>query len=152
MWSRTLWVIFAVLAVAGVAVATTTAVRFLPQQNSTYSGPGAPLTTSGVCDIPGELHWCSQGFEVNSTEFNVTMCFTTNTTDQVGVVAFLMNGSSYHNFSVNSTLTHIGESPIPRCLGPTPYGDGPGTFCWVWVDTTERPVDVQYSIFVEVPT
>jgi hypothetical protein len=143
----------AVFTVAGVAAAATTAmVWFVPQQTGTYSGPGAPPTTAGDCVLPGQDHWCSQGFGVNSTDFNVTMCFTTNNTTQAGVVAYLMSDSSYHNFTGNSTLTHIVEIPSPHCFGPAAYDDGPGMFYWVWVDTTDRPVTVQYSISVEVPS
>jgi hypothetical protein len=149
VWSRVLIVTVAVIAVAGVAAAATAVVWFVPQQEGTYSGPGAPQTTAGNCTLPGQDHWCSQGFGVSSVSFNVTMCFMTNTTTQAGVVAYLMNDSSYHNFTVNSTLTHLDEVPSPRCFGPTAYDDGPGTFYWVWVDTTDRPIVVQYSIYVE---
>jgi hypothetical protein len=149
MWSRTLIAVVAALAVTGAAVAAGTLIWFLPQEHGTYTGPGTPQTINGTCELTGYDAWCSQGFQVNSTAFNTTMCFTTDSTSAVAVEAYFMNSSSYHQFNVNSTLTKIGQSPEVGCTGPTTYSLGPGPFYWVWLDTTSRPIQVQYSVSVE---
>lgn len=149
---RVLLVVVAVLAVAGVAMAAGALVWFFPQQQGTYSGPGTPQTVASSCDLPGQNHWCSQGFQVNATDFDVTMCFSDNSASLLAISAYFMNGSSYHEFNVNSTLTRIGNMSSPGCLGPIPYDVGPGPFYWVWIDTVNFAVQVQYSVSVIVPT
>lgn len=150
MKSRVLLVVVAVLAVAGVATAATALVWFFPQQQGTYSGSGTPQTVTGSCTLAGRDHWCSQGFQVNATLFNVTMCFTDNSAFQLAVSAYFMNESSYEQFNVNSTLTKLGNTSVPSCVGPIPYALGPGPFYWVWIDTVASPVEVQYSVSVTV--
>jgi len=125
-------------------------VWFFPQQEGTYSGLGTPQTVSASCKLQGDNHWCSQGFQVNATDFNVTMCFSDDATSQLAVSAYFMNVSSYHEFNVNSTLTKLGSVTAPGCYGPTSYNLGPGPFYWVWVDTTQSPVQIQYSVSVLV--
>jgi hypothetical protein len=138
-----------VAGVAAVAVAASMLVWFFPQEQGTYSGTGTPQTVVGMCGLGGEAHWCARGFEVNSTNFNMSMCYTTNTIAKGTAWAYFMNTNSYDSFSVNSTLTYIAGVPTPQCVGPTTYGLGPGAFYWVWVDSARPPVQVQYSISVE---
>lgn len=151
MVSRALLVIVTVVAVAAVASATTALVWFFPQQQGTYSGPGTPQTITGSCNLPGRDHWCSQGFQVNSTNFSVAECFSDSSESSLAVTAFFMNASSYHEFNVNSTLTKLSNASAPGCIGPIPYDVGPGPFYWVWIDTLASPVEVQYSVSVTVP-
>jgi hypothetical protein len=149
--SRVLLAVVAVLIVAGVAIAAGTYVWFFPQQQGTYSGRGTPQTIAASCELQGLNHWCSQGFQVNATNFTVTMCFSDNSPSQLAVTAYFMNASSYDGFHVNSTLTKLGNMSTPGCRGPLPYDVGPGPFYWVWIDTTTSPVEVQYSVSVVVP-
>lgn len=143
-------VVVAVLVAAGVAAAVGAVVWFLPQQQGVYSGPGIPQTVTGSCYLAGDAHWCSQGFVVNTTDFSVTMCYSVSVSAPLTVWAYLMNWSSYHEFQVNSTLTKLGNTTVPGCLGPVPIDTGPGSFYWVWIDTTNSAVTVQYSVSVLV--
>lgn len=151
MRARTLLAVVAVLVVAGVAVAAAAVVWFLPQQQGTYTGPGIPQAVTGSCDLAGDARWCSQGFQVNATNFTTTMCYSVGTTAPLTVWAYLMNSTSYHEFQVNSTLTRLGNTTAPGCVGPVPIDTGPGAFYWVWVDTTASAVEVDYSVSVLVP-
>ncbi len=147
---RTLLIPLVVLVVAGLAAAVGAAVYFLAPQEGAYTGPGIPQTVSGSCALRGDGAWCSQGFVVNGSRFNTTMCFSDNSTPPLTVWTYLMNATQYHEFDVNSTLSHISNVSAPGCLGPVSVVTGPGPFFWVWIDTTTSPIAVQYSVSVTV--
>lgn len=150
MRARWLIALVAVLAVAGVVAAVGAAVYWFPQGHGEYSGPGLPYSVAASCELPGHGSWCSQGFEVNTTDFNVTECYSVNSSFAASVWAEFMNQSQYDKFNVNSTLTHMGNQSAPGCWARS-FSVGPGPFWFVYLDTTQSPVTVQYTITV-VPT
>lgn len=149
MRPRVLLVLAAVLVVAGVAVAAGALVDWLPAQSGQYSGPGFPFSVQSSCDLRGSGQWCSQGFQVNATNFTVSECFSDNATFPSAVWSEFMNYSQYHEFNVNTTLTHLGNQSRAGCLGPTSYAIGPGPFWFVYLDTLPSPVQVTFTISVE---
>lgn len=143
--------VIVVLVVAGVAVAAGAVMYWLPPQSGQYSGPGIPYSVSSSCVLAGDGSWCSQGFQVNATDFNVTECYSDNSTFPTAVWGEFMNQSEYHAFTINDTLTHLGNQSAPGCFGPREFTAGPGPFWFVFIDTVANPVRVQFTISVEVP-
>lgn len=140
----------ALLVIAGVAVAAVAVVVWLPARSGVYTGPGIPYTTEGSFTLAGDGSWHAQPFQVNSSQFNVTECFTESATPATAVWGLFMNESEFDEFNVNSTLTHLGNQSLPGCFGPVHVVNGPGPFYFVWVDTANSAVIVQYSITVGV--
>lgn len=152
MRARVLLALIAVLVVAGVAVAASAVFYWLPPGHGQYTGPGIPYSAQSSCTLRGEGSWCSYGFQVNSTDFNVTECFSTNSTFPTAVWVEFMNLTQYDEFNVNSTLSHIGNQTVPGCWGPKSLDVGPGPFWFAYLDTLPTPVKVQFTISVEIPT
>ena len=150
MQARVLLAVVAVVVVAGVALAAGAIFYWLPPGHGQYSGPGFPYSMQSSCVLSGRGSWCSQGFQVNSTNFTVTECFSDDSTFPSAVWAEFMNSSQYHEFNVNSTLTRLGNQSLPGCFGPVTLLVGPGPFWWVYLDTVPNTVTVQYTISVEV--
>jgi hypothetical protein len=136
------------IVLAGV-VAAGALLYWLPQGHGQYSGSQLPYTTSSGCSLSGRGSWCSQGFHVNASAFQATDCFATPSTVPTAVAVSFMNSSEYHAFSVNETLSSIGNQTIPGCWSHA-SNEGPGPFWFVYMDTIDSAVDVNYTVSVTV--
>ncbi len=164
-----------VLVVAGVAVAATVTLYFLPGQTGSYSGPGLAVSKAGSFDLNGFGAWFDVGFHVNSTNktlynntTNTSTSFTyypffaiedssSNASFPSEVLLYFMNSTEFTDFQHNVSLPGANYTVgllEPGCGGPAGYPPSLVPFCqssefyFVWIDTTPLHISVSYDVTV----
>ncbi len=106
---KRLWVVIAVVSIAGIAIAAGAAFYFLAPKEGAYVGPGLPVSKALDVSLPNDGSYYGLGVHFNSTVASAWLNFSGSGATNVTVEYGIMNQTAWSAFTNNTGISWLTE-------------------------------------------